>query len=459
MRRLLARLSMRGAGAGGNGEGSEGSSSDEETGSILAEMNYSETIKPMAIATNMQLPVYNNDYLKSDSTTRYYCANSMQYTENSHMYAALVGNEIFYFPSDYMGVSHRKQILCCKLSSSLKDKAADTNMIEKHRDFRVTTEIFNTTYTCKDNVKQENNVLFRALCTDEEKHLVYSYGGSIFTFERSPTNNFHIFNAKNKEYSLIELKDSENLPKLEGHTLIRRDANTFYTFGGLLEKAFCNKIFEFNIKTGEWREVIATNHDQVKPRSYHVGQYVKKHDVMVIVSGKLKVGQYAPMTDEILIYHFKENRFQIITNSPTPFHKIPACHVIHSCNLTDNQFAFYGGCKTTDYNVDEDYDPHLFVFTFNNRTDKKSTDLTPVVSMFNLQERIPSCYTTIVYHRKFKCFVLLGANAGQRKDRLSFFYLDPISYNNPIEAFVNMKSVMDFEDHSRLQDVTLHCTH
>ncbi|KAG2392444.1 hypothetical protein C9374_012696 [Naegleria lovaniensis] len=407
---------------------------------------------------------------------QFYRTCAMDYDEVSHTSAALYGDEVCYFPSDY-GASLRK-LLCCRIVpnksssdvtadsgtlneekhvlSNISDKAADHAQFPQYNGIKAT--LGKIAYSAANDVFNENTLLFRSVCTDHTKGKVYLYGGSTYSFERTPTCKFFVMDMKTRHLQNVHIENSEELPQVEGHSLVLRSSNLLYVFGGLIAGSFCNKLFEIDLGKKTCRQIIAQNHDQAVARAYHAAQYLPKFDVMVTVSGKLRPGANAPMTNEILIYHFKENRFQIISDPISPLYSIPAVHVIHSTIVSDHQFAFYGGCKTTNYNRDEDYDPNIFVLTFSKKKPKHSSDLICNLTAINLESRQSSCYTTIVYHKKLKCFVLYGSNASQRSNCLTFVQVDVTSYHDPQECFFNLKSLLSRHHQHPLVDISVYCS-
>jgi len=185
-----------------------------------------------------------------------------------------------------------------------------------------------------------------------------------------------------------------------------------------------------DLKNRTHKQIEAKNHGLIKARAYHTAQYIEKHDVMAVVCGKLRKGPNAPMTNEILLYHFNQNVFQIIDTDPSPFVKLPAVHVIHSTVISDTQMAFYGGCLTTNYNDDSDYDQHLIILNFKKK-DRKGYELMANVTMIDLEERRSSCYTTMAYHKELSSFFLFGSNQPQRKNCMTIYTMN-LSHKDPV---------------------------
>lgn len=131
----------------------------------------------------------NHSQLAKKRKYQYYRTCAMDYDEVSHLSAALYGDEVCYFPSDY-GSSLRK-LLCCRIvpnksssdifESTLKeenntlsnrsDKAADHADFPQYNGIKAT--LGRIVYSAANDVYNENSLLFRGLCTDHVKGKVY----------------------------------------------------------------------------------------------------------------------------------------------------------------------------------------------------------------------------------------------------------------------------------------------
>ena len=118
--------------------------------------------------------------------------------------------------------------------------------------------------------------------------------------------------------------DSAN-PGFEGHTLIKRGPNEYYSYGGhggglIFTRAFYridmdapNQQIKFTDMTTE--DMIGY-HQVTTTVAYHQALYFAKQDVMVVFGGKLKSGDNAPMSNDLLLYYFKTKTWMLVDTVP-----------------------------------------------------------------------------------------------------------------------------------------------
>ncbi|KAL9645043.1 hypothetical protein ABK040_004535 [Willaertia magna] len=385
----------------------------------------------------INLNCHQNTLANDDKQTYYQCTAVDSYIEPSHTYSVLHKDKIYYIPC------LNREIITCDLKRNCKKtKTSKTSALaaffrlqnqdeEAQQEEDIASDIIDID---RVNVTTDISILgkliFKDIALDPENQLIYLFGGSSTENAREPSKQFFVLNLKTMTWDTVTLNGE--VPGVEGHSLIKR-GNSLYCFCGLKDnETFCNDLYEINLQEKICKKIKALNHDQIIPRSYHTSKYLSKYDVMVTVAGKLKKGPNQPMTNEILIYHFKENYFQIFNDNtnPSPFFKLPGCHVVHSTVVNNHTFAFYGGCRTTNYNSNGDYDPHLYILNFikdinpNNNYNNNSYGvqlkhpLYPYTTRILIPERISSCYTNIEYHAPTSSFYLYGSNYSQRQQKL-----------------------------------------
>ncbi|KAG2386107.1 hypothetical protein C9374_002553 [Naegleria lovaniensis] len=327
---------------------------------------------------------------------------------------------------------------------------------------------------------QETYVLFQAICVDEQTGLAYMFGGAIHSFPRKVSKLFVAIDLE--RLCIIETAEIDDIVPLEGHSMVKR-GDKLYVFGGnTTGSLFLNDLFEIDISefeeyclelrrrdeqglgtddlvmpTPKARQITATNHNIVTNRAYHTAEYLPKYDVMVSYAGKVRKGPDAPMLNEILIYHFKRNEFQIIQsenilNPSISTSTLPRAHVCHSTRVygyekhyfnanykfasgLENcyQMGVYGGCKSTEYDDDATHDPHLYIFSFiphgqhKNPTALNSSSsylLDVYITKILIVERVSSTYTNVTWVPQSSSFYFLGSYSAQSRNKLSIFTMN-----------------------------------
>ncbi|EFC41457.1 predicted protein [Naegleria gruberi] len=335
------------------------------------------------------------------------------------------------------------------------------------------------------------HALFKAVCMDEKLGFVYTYGGADFNVvPRQVSRNFLILDLERLAYVQLPIpvnvdNESEQLVPMEGHTMIKRHDKIYILGGNTNGSEFMKSLYEIDVSevdkfcldlrrrdfgtepmsdmiipVPKFRKIIAKNHDIISTRSYHTCEYIPKYDIMVSVAGKVRKGIDAPMLNEILIYHFNRNEFQVIGdhNILNPWLKVkdlPYAHVLGSTRIYgydsfstfDNcyQMAYYGGCSTTDYDSDQSYDPHLYILSFK-PSKREVSNVDVLVTKVNLKERASSGYTAINYHPETSSFYLFGSFQAQSRDELSIFTMKFASTIPVLKQFPKLSLQSSYSD-------------
>ena len=456
------------------------------------------------------------DYLENREGERpfYQMTSMFGVLEDTHIDSCFYKNRIYYFDS------HSRSLLECGRVATLKD-AFDTNEIRSLSEISDRTNqqendemdddddnwsdiddeeitqsksdehILYEPYACKKFVPKNAEdvtrqvLLFKGITVDEKLGLVYLYGGAdLFASPRLVKKDFLVLDLERNVWicvpELINTSSEYPMLPMEGHTMVKRK-DKLYIFGGnTLDSIFVNHLYEIDmsefdayclrLRNGSQSieedaprpkatRIFAKNHDVVKTRSYHASEYISKYDVMVSVAGKVMKGANAPMLNEILIYHFKRNEFQIINDSSpelrNPFiggkKGLPYAHVLHSTKVygfnkfstLDNcfQMAYYGGCKNTEYHCDASYDPHLYVLSFV-PSETNPLDLCVLVTRVLITERKSTAYTNISFCPATQSFYFFGGFHTQLTDRLDIVTVN-MSNISPVRNFSSMQKQLD----------------
>ncbi|KAG2382566.1 hypothetical protein C9374_005146 [Naegleria lovaniensis] len=237
--------------------------------------------------------------------------------------------------------------------------------------------------------------IFPGVYFDEELLEVFMHGG--LKQGRNLTNEVFSLNMKTlewKQYEPINRSGSNIFPFLEGHTIIKRGKDEYYSYGGhggnlIFTNSFyrMSRIGDNTMHFTNMKHENMIGYDQVTfPVAYHQAVYFKKHDVMIVIGGKMRSGENAPLSNDLLFYYFKSKTWMILethvrpSRDPCPLlkdRKVPPNHLkilnrtpwiktdkIRShcaAQLSDSKLLYYGGtCHTRDHA--DDFPHEIFIF-------------------------------------------------------------------------------------------------
>ena len=187
---------------------------------------------------------------------------------------------------------------------------------------------------------------------DEEKQLIYVYGGTDLNISNSKNEDFQclwVYNLENKFWDKRELKNynkEEGSPR--GHSSILHNKK-LYIFGGiLLFKKFQNTLFTIDLTNNEI-QIIEYNKNQTsaipKPTAFHSA--VKIDSEKFMIHGGLNQNYNA--INDCYLFYFNENRFEKVE---IPF--LPKLFG-HKLNLDVDNWSIFiiGGMDSFKYIGDE----------------------------------------------------------------------------------------------------------
>lgn len=182
---------------------------------------------------------------------------------------------------------------------------------------------------------------------DEDKQIIYIYGGTDMNINNSKNNNFQsvwAFNLIKKCWKKIELVNGPPHGAPKGHSSILFD-NKLYIFGGvILFKKFTNKLYTIDLNTKKI-ENIDYNGAAPKAITFHSAILIDKHKFLI--HGGLGKN-YTPIND-CYIFYFNDNKFEKINIPLIPNlfgHKIVM-------NNNENKLFIIGGMNSFKYVGDE----------------------------------------------------------------------------------------------------------
>ena len=187
---------------------------------------------------------------------------------------------------------------------------------------------------------------------DEEKQLIYVYGGTDLNISNSKNEDFQclwVYNLENKFWDKRELKNynkEEGSPR--GHSSILHNKK-LYIFGGiLLFKKFQNTLFTIDLTNNEI-QIIEYNKNQTsaipKPTAFHSALKIDSEKFMI--HGGLNQNYNA--INDCYLFYFNENRFEKVE---IPF--LPKLFG-HKLNLDVDNWSIFiiGGMDSFKYIGDE----------------------------------------------------------------------------------------------------------
>ena len=182
---------------------------------------------------------------------------------------------------------------------------------------------------------------------DEEKQIIYIYGGTDMNVSNSKNNNFQsvwAFNLIKKCWKKIEIVNGPPYGAPKGHSSILFD-NKLHIFGGVvLFKKFTNKLYTIDLNTKKI-ENIDYNGAVPKAIAFHSAILIDRHKFLI--HGGLGKN-YTPLND-CYIFYFNENKFEKINIPLIPNlfgHKIVK-------NNYENKIFIIGGMNSFKYVGDE----------------------------------------------------------------------------------------------------------
>eukprot|EP01080_Neovahlkampfia_damariscottae_P008940 gene8940-889_t len=132
--------------------------------------------------------------------------------------------------------------------------------------------------------------------------LIYCFGGYNRTIEG--TNEIHEYSKKENLWRIL-LPESKIIPSPRHYHSCSIYNDSMIIYGGYSQSNYFNDIFEFNLKTKEWKELKITKESTT--RSYH--QSVIFNDNLYLFGGKTSFSNYP---NHMSIYDLKTNKYKII---------------------------------------------------------------------------------------------------------------------------------------------------
>jgi len=191
---------------------------------------------------------------------------------------------------------------------------------------------------------------------DEEKQIIYIYGGTDMNISNSKNNNFQsvwAFNLVKKCWKKIEIINGPMQGAPKGHSSILFD-NKLYIFGGVvLFKKFTNKLYTIDLNTKKLENI---DYNGVTPKAiaFHSSILIDKYKF--IIHGGLGKN-YTPLND-CYIFYFNENKFEKINIPLIPNlfgHKLVMNNNLNKLYIIGGMNSFkYVGDENLIYQLDEE---------------------------------------------------------------------------------------------------------
>ena len=147
---------------------------------------------------------------------------------------------------------------------------------------------------------------------DEEKQIIYIYGGTDMNINHCKNNNFQsvwCFNLIDKNWKKMEISNQNPLGVPRGHSSILFD-NKLYIFGGVIQfKKFVNKLYTIDLYTKKI-EYIEENKNGIipKPIAFH-SAVLLDNEKMLIHGG---IDKNYNTSNGCYIFYFTDHRFEKI---------------------------------------------------------------------------------------------------------------------------------------------------
>ena len=194
---------------------------------------------------------------------------------------------------------------------------------------------------------------------DEEKQIIYIYGGTNMNINHGKNNNFQsvwAFLLDKKIWEKIEISNFNQSGAPRGHSSILLN-DKLYIFGGIvLFKKFQNKLYVIDFKEKKLENIEYEKNQGVVPKPMAFHNAILLDEEKFLIHGGLDKNYNA--INDVYIYYFDEKKFDKITIPLIPNlfgHKIVMSNTKNKLYIIGGMDNFkYVGDENLIYQVDED---------------------------------------------------------------------------------------------------------
>ena len=194
---------------------------------------------------------------------------------------------------------------------------------------------------------------------DEEKKIIYIYGGTNMNINHSKNNNFQsvwAFYINKNIWKKIEIANPNPQGAPRGHSSIFLN-DKLYIFGGvILFKKFQNKLYVIDLNEKKVENIDFENNQGVIPKPMAFHSAILLDNEKFLIHGGLDKNYNA--TNDVYIYYFKQKKFDkiLIPLIPNLFgHKIVMSKTKNKLYIVGGMDNFkYVGDENLIYQIDED---------------------------------------------------------------------------------------------------------